>query len=97
MTYYAKRVDSNQKDIVQAFKELGCSVLDLSRVGQGCPDLLIGYKNKCAMVEIKSSNKAHFTEPQLKFIKNWKGSSITRIDSVEGVIRLVKLLDNVNH
>jgi hypothetical protein len=93
---YAKRVDENHNLIKHTFIALGASVLDLSRVGQGCPDMLIGYKGKCAMVEIKSSNKAQFTEPQLKFIKNWRGSSISRIDSVDGAIRLIKLLDNDN-
>ena len=90
---YAKRVDENQNLIKHTFIALGASVLDLSRVGQGCPDLLIGYRGKCAMVEVKSSNKAHFTEAQLKFIKNWRGGPINRIDSVEGAIRLIKLLD----
>ena len=93
MTYYKKRVDQNQNEIKHAFIALGASVLDLSRVGQGCPDLAIGYKGKMALVEVKSSNKATFTEPQLKFIGNWKGGAINRIDSIEGAIRLIKLLD----
>lgn len=93
MSKYAKRVDENQNLIKHTFIALGASVLDLSRVGQGCPDLLIGYKGKTALVEIKSSNKATFTEPQLKFIKSWRGGAITRIDTVESAIRLIKLLD----
>ena len=93
MTYYKKRVDHNQKSIVHTFIALGASVIDLSRVGQGCPDLAIGYKGKMVMVEVKSSNKATFTEPQLKFIGNWRGGAINRIDSVEGAIRLIKMLD----
>jgi len=93
MTYYKKRVDENQKQLVHTFIALGASVLDLSRVGQGCPDLAIGYKGKMVLVEVKSSNKANFTEPQLKFIGKWKGGAINRIDSVEGAIRLIKMLD----
>jgi len=90
---YAKRVDENQNLIKHSFIALGASVLDLSRVGQGCPDLAIGYKGKMVLVEVKSSNKANFTEPQLKFIGKWKGGAINRIDSVEGAIRLIKMLD----
>jgi len=91
---YAKRVDSNQKKIVKAFKDLGCSVFDTSRVGQGFPDLLVGRNKKTVLVEIKSSEKAVFTTAQELFMMNWKGSTVVRINDIEGAIRLVKLLDN---
>jgi Holliday junction resolvase len=91
---YAKRVDSNQKEIVKAFKDLGCSVFDTSRVGQGFPDLLVGRNKKTVLVEIKSSEKAAFTTAQELFMMNWRGSTVVRINDIEGAIRLVKLLDN---
>lgn len=93
---YAKRVDSNQKEIVKAFKDLGCSVFDTSRVGQGFPDLLVGRNKKTVLVEIKSSEKAVFTTAQELFMTNWRGSTVVRINDIEGAIRLVKLLDNAN-
>ena len=93
MTYYKKRVDENQNQIIHTFIALGASVLNLSRVGQGCPDLLIGYKGVSCLVEIKSSNKAHFTEPQIKFMQTWRGGAVSRIDSVDAAIRLIKMLD----
>lgn len=93
MTYYKKRVDENQNQIIHTFIALGASVLNLSRVGQGCPDLLIGYKNKSVLVEIKKDSKAVFTEPQLKFMQNWRGGAVCRIDSVDAAIRLIKMLD----
>jgi hypothetical protein len=97
MTYYAKRVDSNQKEIVKVFKDLGCSVFDTSRIGQGFPDLVIGKNQKTVLVEIKSSDKAVYTSAQNLFMMNWRGSTVVRISDIDGVIRLVKLLDNVNH
>ena len=93
MTYYKKRVDENQSQLVNTFIALGASVLNLSRVGQGCPDLLIGYKNKSVLVEIKKDAKAVFTEPQIKFMQNWRGGTVSRIDSVDAAIRLIKMLD----
>jgi Holliday junction resolvase len=93
MTYYAKRVDSNQNEIINAFIALGASVLNLSRVGQGCPDLLIGYKGKHSiLIEVKSKS-GKFTEPQVKFMQNWRGGAVNRIDSVDAAIRLIKMLD----
>jgi Holliday junction resolvase len=93
MTHYRKKVDANQKEIVSAFISLGSSVLNLSRVGEGCPDLLIGYKGKTVLVEVKSTEKAKFTEPQIKFMQNWRGGTVSRIDSVDAAIRLIKMLD----
>ena len=92
MTYYKKRVDNNQLEIIKAFQSMGATVLNLSTVGKGCPDLLIGYKNISVLVEIKSKT-GKFTEPQLKFMEQWKGGAVNRIDSVDGAIRLIKLLD----
>jgi rhamnose utilization protein RhaD (predicted bifunctional aldolase and dehydrogenase) len=93
MTYYKKRVDENQKQIIYTFIALGATVLNLSRVGEGCPDLLIGFKNKSVLVEIKKDSKAMFTEPQVKFMQNWRGGPVSRIDSVDAAIRLIKMLD----
>lgn len=86
---YAKKVDRNQSEIVKTFKALGCSVLDLSRVGSGCPDLLVGIGGNSILVEIKSSAKAKFTEHQLEFMAGWRGGAVARIDSVDAAIRLV--------
>jgi hypothetical protein len=97
MTYYAKRVDSNQKEIVKVFKDLGCSVFDTSRIGQGFPDLVIGKNQKTVLVEIKSSTSAKYSAAQDLFMMNWRGSTVVRINDIDGAIRLVKLLDNVNH
>jgi hypothetical protein len=41
MKRYAHRVDSNQADIVQALRQAGYTVQDLSAVGGGVPDLLV--------------------------------------------------------
>jgi Holliday junction resolvase len=89
---FPKKVDNNQLEIVKAFRSMGATVLNLSGVGKGCPDLLIGYKGISVLVEIKSKT-GKFTEPQLKFMEQWQGGAVNRIDSVDGAIRLIKLLD----
>ena len=91
----AKKVDKNHKEIVEAFRLLGCSVFDMSSVGKGFPDILVGKNNKTILVEIKSSNKATFTKHQKEFMVHWKGSAVCRIQDLDGVVRLVKMLDNV--
>ena len=39
-----RRVDKNQKQIVDALKSVGCSVLTLADKGKGVPDLLVGQR-----------------------------------------------------
>lgn len=96
MSKYARRVDVNQSEIVQVFKQLGCSVFDTSRVAGGYPDLTIGRNGKTVLVEIKSSEKASYTPAQELFMLNWRGSTVVRINDIDGAIRLVKLLDNAS-
>ena len=89
---YAKKVDENHKIIVQRFRELGASVFDASSVGRGFPDILVGFNNQTALVEIKSNEKKKFTEAQLKFMAEWKGSAVSRINDVAGAERLINIL-----
>ena len=90
---YAKRVDVNQKDIVKALRDCGASVVDLSKVGHGIPDLLVGYAGLTVLVEVKSSEKAKFTDDQLEFMKRWYGGALIRINDVEGALRLIQLIN----
>jgi hypothetical protein len=93
MTYYKKRVDENQRAITHTFIAMGASVLNLSTVGRGCPDLLVGYRGNSVLVEVKNGEKATFTDPQIKFMQEWRGGPVSRVDSVEAAIRLIKMLD----
>jgi len=86
----AKRVDCNQKDIVHALKMLGASIVDLSGVGKGCPDLLVGFNNITYLIEVKKDNKAKFTAAQLQFNENWHGGVVARIESASDAINLLR-------
>jgi Holliday junction resolvase len=89
---YAKRVDVNHQEIVKKFRELGASVFDASGIGRGFPDILVGYNGNTALVEIKSGEKKKFTEAQLKFMADWKGSAVSRINDVGGAERLINIM-----
>jgi len=87
----AKRVDCNQKDIVHALKTFGATVVDLSGIGKGCPDLLIGFKGTTYLIEIKKDSKAKFTPQQLQFNELWSGGVIARIQTIDEAIALLKV------
>ncbi len=91
---YAKRTDSNHSEIVKTLRQLGCSVFDSSRVAGGFPDLVVGKNKVTCLVEIKADAKAKYTSAQELFMMNWRGSTVVRINDVNGAIRLVKMLDN---
>ena len=48
----ACKVDANQAAIVKALREYGCSVTHLHRVGDGCPDLLVGINLRTGLAEV---------------------------------------------
>jgi Holliday junction resolvase len=57
MIHHRRRVDENQKVIVKYLRELGMCVIDLSASGGGVMDLLLCYRGKTWMVEIKNPDK----------------------------------------
>lgn len=83
------RTDSNHAEIVKAFRDIGASVQDLSRVGQGCPDLLVGFRGLCFLVEIKDGSKVpsrrELTVAQREWHMRWAGQ-VAVVDSVEQAI-----------
>ena len=83
MSRRASRVDENHGTIVSEFRRLGASVIDLSRVGEGCPDICVGIAKVTALVEIKRDAKAKFTLPQLDFMTYWNGQPVFRANCIE--------------
>ena len=82
MVFKKKKVDLDQKMIIARLKEQGFSVLDLSAVGRGCPDLLIGKDGENFLIEIKSE-KGTLTPAQVEFHKNWQGHcGIVKLESL---------------
>ena len=61
----AKKVDANQSEIVQTFRDLGARVAITSAAGDGFPDLVVQYRHpskrwrgiETVLVEIKDSAK----------------------------------------
>ena len=50
----ARAVDRNQAEIVGHLRGAGATVQDLSGVGGGCPDLLVGFRGRNFLLEIKT-------------------------------------------
>jgi Holliday junction resolvase len=89
----AARVDANQTQIVSALRAAGASVEQLSAVGKGCPDLLVGYRSVNILMEIKDGEKTpserKLTSDQIVWHREWKGA-VFLITSVNEALRALE-------
>lgn len=88
----AAKTDDNQAMIVAAFRGAGATVTDTSAVGQGFPDLVVGYKKKNLLVEVKDGSKPpsarKLTPAQVKFHGEWRGT-VHIVETVEQALELL--------
>jgi Holliday junction resolvase len=70
----ARRVDSIQRQITESLRKLGITVLVLSNLGHGCPDLLLGHLGKNYLIELKCG-KNELTSFEKRFFEEWKGQA----------------------
>jgi len=83
-----KRVDNNQTQIVKALRDMGCTVEHLHTVGKGCPDIIVGFKARNFLLEIKDGDKKVLTPDQFNWHRLWKGqvNVVTNIDDAKNLI-----------
>lgn len=73
----AAKVDANQTEVVKALRKIGATVQPLHTVGRGCPDLLVGWRQKNFLFEVKDGNKPpsarELTPDEKRWIADWRG------------------------
>lgn len=85
----AAKKDRNHNEIADAFKRLGFSVADTSRLGGDFPDIVIAKAGSTALVEIKDGKKSasqrKLRPGQQEFKDTWKGEYyvVESLDEVE--------------
>jgi len=85
---WARRTDENHDEIVLALQQIGCSVLDLTRVGDGCPDILVGWRQVCVLMEIKKLG-GKLNPDQTLFSQTWRGCMFV-VSTPEQAIRIMQ-------
>lgn len=90
----AARTDANQTEVVEAIRAIGGTVHSLAALGDGCPDLLVGYNGRTVLMEVKDGKKPpseiRLTEAQVKWHKLWTGSTLAIVYGPEGATKLLK-------
>jgi hypothetical protein len=88
----ACRTDSNQNEIVQALRKIGCTVAPTHMVGDGFPDLVVGRNGVNHLLEIKDGAKPPsaraLTKDEKKFHIEWRGV-VEVVYSIEDALRVV--------
>lgn len=89
----AARTDSNQTAIVSALRSIGASVAVTSAVGDGFPDIVVGYRGSNYLIEIKDGGKPPsaqaLTDDQIMFHGSWCGV-VYVVNSIEQALTVVK-------
>ena len=90
-----KRIDANHNELVKIARDMGASVQSLAAVGKGCPDLLIGYKGRNLLVEIKDGRKSpshrYLTISESAWHEGWAGEAYVILSTDQ----MIKLLQSV--
>ena len=88
----AAKVDRNQPEIVAALRQLGCTVQPLHAVGEGCPDLMVGWQGKTYALEVKDGLRApsdrKLTPAQVNWHRDWRGHVAT-VNSVREALEAI--------
>lgn len=92
-TKHAGRTDANHTAVKTALGGMGCAVQSLGMVGDGCPDLLVGYRGQTFLVEVKDgskpASKRKLTGDQDRWHKWWVGAPIIVAKSPDEAIEAV--------
>jgi hypothetical protein len=83
------KVDANQPAIVKALRDIGATVQHLHMVGDGCPDILVGFRGRTYLMEIKASKRAKLTPDERAWHESWRGTVFV-VTSPEQAIEIIR-------
>lgn len=95
MRKYGK-IDGNQDQVVSALRAAGATVQSLAAVGDGVPDLLVGYRGHTMLFEVKDGRKPpsqrKMTPEQQKWHAAWNGGTLCIVDGPEAALRAIGVI-----
>lgn len=88
------KVDANHELIVKTLRKAGATVKSLASLGDGAPDLLIGFRGSNFIAEIKDPSqppsKRRLTTDEKAFHLSWQGQ-VTIVETPEEALGLIGL------
>lgn len=90
------RTDANQQAVIDVLRQVGASVHSLAAIGDGCPDLLVGYNGRTFLMEVKDGTKRmsdiRLTDDQVQWHRKWTGGSLSIVYGPEGALKVIGVL-----
>lgn len=83
----AAKVDACQAEIVLALRKIGAQVESLASVGHGVPDLMVLFRDRIILLELKSVN-GKLRKSQVEWHRRWAGH-VYVVNSIEGAFRAI--------
>lgn len=87
-----KKVDHNQASIVLGLRKVGATVRSTAEIGQGYPDISVGYRGTNFLFEIKDGDKSAsrrvLTQQEKEFFDTWRGK-VEIIYSLEEALKAI--------
>lgn len=87
----AARVDANQPAVVEALRKAGAEVTHMHQLGGGVPDLLVSFRQRWFLMEVKSGEGV-LSEDQ----RTWIGKQRAPVYVVKGPEQAVRFLNDVS-
>ena len=81
---------------MSALRSCGATVHSLATVGDGCPDLLVGWRGMTILFEVKDGSKPpskrRLTQEQVDWHAAWRGGTLAVVCDVESALRVLKVM-----
>jgi hypothetical protein len=91
------RVDENHTAIVDLLRGLDCLVISTAGVGDGFPDLVVGFQGVTHLIEIKDGDKSasrrRLTDDEKEWHATWRGEAVYIVESARDAEQLVRQWD----
>jgi hypothetical protein len=92
----AARKDDNQDEIVFALRGIGATVAITHQLGGGFVDIVVGFRGKNYLIEIKDGNKPpsrrKLTKDEADFHWDWQGQ-IDIAENAEDAFRIIGAIE----
>lgn len=91
----AARTDANQAEIIAALRKAGAGVVDMSAVGEGCPDLLASYRGEWFLIEVKSDKQPPSRRKLRPTQRDWHAQHSAKVHVVKDVDEALRAIGAV--
>jgi hypothetical protein len=91
---YGAKKDANHSEVVKALESFGASVLDLSSMGCGVPDIIVWCRGRWNLCDIKNKKTAYgrrgLNKRQTEWAENWRGGPVYLLYNVDDAKAMVE-------